>query len=261
MPGVEPPPSRVRGGRLMRGRRSPTDQTRETTMPRISLRRVVFEHGGRGPFPNPFDLDLEPGWTGVVGPNGVGKTTLLRLIAGELAPTSGSIRVERPRLLAQTVDWTPTLAAELDRFVHDWSATAGRLRSRLGLEPEALARWPTLSPGERKRWQLAATLADEPPALLCDEPGNHLDARGRQLLLDGLREFAGVGVIVSHDRELLDALCDSIVFVDPGGRLEHRPGNYTAATDQREADRTHQRSQWELARQTERRLAGQVQAA
>jgi ATPase subunit of ABC transporter with duplicated ATPase domains len=100
-------------------------------MPRITMRGVVFEHGAHGPFPNPFDLDLEPGWTGVVGPNGAGKTTLLRLITAELMPVRGSIRVDAPtRVLAQTVEWTPTLAAELERFAHDWSALAGRLRSR-----------------------------------------------------------------------------------------------------------------------------------
>ncbi|HVH97864.1 MAG TPA: hypothetical protein VM869_04115, partial [Enhygromyxa sp.] len=116
-------------------------------------------------------------------------------------------------------------------------------------------------PGERKRWQLGAALADEPSLLLCDEPGNHLDAHGRALLLAALREFVGVGVIVSHDRDLLDALCSAIVFVDPGGKLEQRPGNYTDALAQREAERAHQRGQWELARRTERRLANQVQAA
>ncbi|MFO7565841.1 MAG: ATP-binding cassette domain-containing protein [Enhygromyxa sp.] len=234
-------------------------------MPRICMRRVVFEHGGRGPFATPFDLDLEPGWTGVVGPNGVGKTTLLRLIAGELACTSGSIRLCKapagPRVLAQTVDWTPTLAAELERFAHDWSARAGRLRSRLQLDPEALGRWPTLSPGERKRWQLGAALADEPPILLCDEPGNHLDARARALLIETLQELDGVGLIISHERELLDALCDAIVFIDPGGRIERRPGNYAAASAQREADHAHRRTEFEQARRAERRLASQVQAA
>jgi ATPase subunit of ABC transporter with duplicated ATPase domains len=233
-------------------------------MPRISMRRVVFEHGGRGPFPIPFDLDLEPGWTGVVGPNGVGKTTLLRLITGELACSQGSIRVEAPsktRWIAQTVDWTPELAAELERFAHDWSAEAGRLRSRLALAPRTLSRWPTLSPGERKRWQLGAALADDPPVLACDEPGNHLDARARALLLAGLREFTGVGILVSHDRELLDALCESIVFIDPGGKLEHRPGNYAAALAQREAEREHLRAEYEHARRVERRIASQVQAA
>jgi ATPase subunit of ABC transporter with duplicated ATPase domains len=234
-------------------------------MPRIVVAGVVFEHAARGPFPLPFDLELEPGWTGVVGPNGAGKTTLLRLLAGELTAARGAIRIEPPTsaaiMLEQTVEWTPALARTLERFAEDWSAHAGRLRSRLGLEPEQLDRWTTLSPGERKGWQLGAALAAQSAVLLCDEPSNHLDARARALLIDALRSFAGVGVIVSHDRELLDALCHATCFVDFGGRVELRPGSYGPAADQREAERARLAADFELARAHERRLAKQVEAA
>src|ERR1700720_70626 len=75
-------------------------------------------------------LTLAPGWTGVVGPNGAGKTTLLRLISGELA----------------------SFARALD-------GGARRIQGELRLDPATLSRWPTLSPGERKRWQVGAALA------------------------------------------------------------------------------------------------------
>ena len=97
-------------------------------MPRISLRGVVFEHGGHGPFPIPFDLDLEPGWTGVVGANGVGKTTLLRLLSGQLACARGSIRREHgPEIavLEQTVDWSPALARQLARLEQEVAGAGG----------------------------------------------------------------------------------------------------------------------------------------
>ena len=233
-------------------------------MPRISLRGVVFEHGGDGPFPIPFDLDLEPGWTGVVGANGVGKTTLLRLLSGQLACARGSIRREHGPAIAvleQTVDWSPALARQLARLEQDWSAKAGRLRSLLELGTLDPRRWNTLSPGERKRWQLAAALVDEPALLLCDEPGNHLDAAARDLLLAGLREFSGLGVLVSHDRELLDALCTATLFLDAGGRLELRRGGHAQAAAEREAERDHIRSRHALARKDERRQATQLQRA
>ena len=237
-------------------------------MPRVLARGVVFEHGEHGPFLVPFDLDLEPGWTGVVGPNGVGKTTLLRLLAGELAPHRGSVTVDAAGgigLLAQTGEWTPQLADELAAFDRDWSAEAGRLRNQLGLDPELgpeLARiWPRLSAGQRKRWQLAAVLTSGPDVLLCDEPSNHLDGRGRAAVNARLREFTGVGVLVSHDRALLDELCRATLFVDPDGHLDLRPGAYSEASAQRELERAHRRERHALAQAQERRVTSQVQAA
>jgi ATPase subunit of ABC transporter with duplicated ATPase domains len=228
-------------------------------VPRIFVRGVVFDHGAGLPFPNPIDLDLEPGWTGLVGPNGVGKTTLLRLITGELRPGAGEIRVEPgpARLLRQV----PTLDAEIEAFAADWSGLAGRLRSRLRLEADQLRRWDTLSPGERKCWQLGAALAREPALLLCDEPGNHLDATARALMLDALRRFRGLGVIVSHERELLDALCSATVFVDRGGAIEPRRGAYSAALEQRELERGHLRAEFEREREHARAAARALDAA
>ena len=76
----------------------------------------------------------------------------------------------------------------------------------LSLRADELARWPTLSPGERKRWQVGAALAARPDVLILDEPTNHLDAEARAVLVAVLERFSGIGVLVSHDRELLDAL-------------------------------------------------------
>ena len=85
-----------------------------------------------------------------------------------------------------------------------------------GWIPTALERWSTLSPGERKRWQIGAALAREPDVLLLDEPTNHLDAEAREWLVSALRRFRGVGVLVSHDRELLEALTTSTLRVHAG---------------------------------------------
>ena len=162
-------------------------------------------------------LPLGQGWTGVVGANGAGKTTWLRQMAK---------RAEGLVLLCeQEVEMR-------DRSIHAladrWDKHAIKLRDRFRLCDE-LERWPTLSPGERKRWQIAAALAAEPDVLLLDEPSNHLDADGRAQLLAALSRFRGSGVIVSHDRTLLDALTTATVRIRRGS-VELCPGNYSAAS-------------------------------
>src|SRR5688500_8713725 len=177
-------------------------------MPSIRLVRVGFAYDGRDAVLGDVDLHLGAGWTGVVGANGAGKTTLLHLALGSLLPTSGAV-VRIPddalvRLCAQRVDEPGddvlALAGALDR-------AAARWRQRLALDPDALDRWATLSPGERKRWQIAAALALEPDVLALDEPTNHLDTAARGLVIGALRRHRGIGVLVSHDRVLLDELC------------------------------------------------------
>ena len=97
-----------------------------------------------------IDVHLDPGWTGLTGANGAGKTTLLRLLAGELAPAGGEVVRDPPGLSLATCpqdvlhcdDTITALADAVDR--------AGvRLRGSLGLAPDQLARWPTLSPARR----------------------------------------------------------------------------------------------------------------
>jgi len=163
-----------------------------------------------------LDLHLSPGWTGLVGPNGAGKSTLFGLLTGRLRPTHGTVRVEpvgaRVLLLAQTLDAPDepihTLAAATDR-------ESVRARADLALDPSTLARWSTLSPGERRRWQLGAALAAAPDVLLLDEPEGHLDVNARSLMIRALRSYRGIGVLIAHDRALLDALTTTTVELRP----------------------------------------------
>ena len=113
---------------------------------------------------------------------------------------------------------------------------ARRIHGTLGLEPGDLARWPSLSPGERKRWQIGAALAASPDILLLDEPTNHLDADARARLLAALRRFTGIGLVVSHDRALLDSLTARTLRIHHGA-LRTWPGSYTAARAAWEAER------------------------
>ncbi len=198
------------------------------------------------------ELTFARGWTGVVGPNGSGKSTLLSLLAGELSPTAGRIEpLPAPGLTVlceQRVDFP---ASQVEALATADDGEAHRLRGLLRLDPEALTRWPTLSPGERKRWQVGAALHQQPEVLLLDEPGHHLDATGRGLLLRSLEGFDGVGVIVSHDRALLDALTTGTVRLE-GGRARAWPMSYGAARDAWKAEEEHLRGERaELGRKLE----------
>ncbi len=205
-------------------------------MSAIHVSRVSYSYSSAVPIIEDVCFDLGPGWTGLVGANGAGKSTLLSLIAGEHPPDAGSITVvparTTPILCEQRVDDRTTI---IDEFAALWDRDAVRLRARLGLDPIDLERWPTQSPGERKRWQIGAALAATPDVLLLDEPTNHLDGAARSLLLEALADFAGTGIVVSHDREMLRSLTTQTLRIHRG-RVRLWNGSYEIARDGWEAE-------------------------
>ncbi|WP_437287701.1 ATP-binding cassette domain-containing protein [Sorangium sp. So ce406] len=227
-------------------------------MSSLRAHRLSFSYSDASPILADVDLCLTPGWYGIVGPNGAGKTTLLRLFAGELAPDAGSVRLD-PR--GASIAVCPQAVEHADAAIRALGAAddgaARRLRGELLLDPAALERWATLSPGERKRWQIGAALAAAPDLLLLDEPTNHIDADARALLVGALGGFQGIGACVSHDRELLDSLTVGTIRVDRAAARLY-PGGYSAARELWEAEargreEAHQRLRAE-ERQLRRRL-------
>jgi ATPase subunit of ABC transporter with duplicated ATPase domains len=172
---------------------------------------------------------IGPGWTGLVGVNGSGKSTLLRLVTGDLAPEQGTISVDPPGsvpvLCPQRVE---SLTSGIEVFSVSWNREAVLLRATLKLDATNLDRWETMSPGERKRWQIGAALNQQPDVLLLDEPTNHLDSDGRAILINALRAFKGCGVVVSHDRTLLNELTTSTLRIS-GGAVKLWNGCYRDA--------------------------------
>lgn len=182
-----------------------------------------------------LDLSFGTERTGLVGRNGVGKTTLLKLVAGELQPRSGtvsfngrlgilrqSVQVQAGETVADLFGASEALAvlkraeaggATAEELASaDWTLEA-RIASalhRVGLDvsPETLL--VTLSGGQRTRCGLAALIVDDPDFLILDEPTNNLDRDGRASVIDLLSNWRAGAIVVSHDRELLDAM-DAIV--------------------------------------------------
>jgi ATPase subunit of ABC transporter with duplicated ATPase domains len=225
----------------------------------LHVQEVTFAYADAAPIVADATFTLSSGWTGLVGPNGTGKTSLLRLLAGELRPTRGQVRLApeelRVTLCAQELD-APSGAIEALASSHERSGYRLRAALRLG----EFERWSTLSPGERKRWQIGAALWSEPDVLLLDEPTNHLDRDGRAWLAEALRMHRGIGVIVSHDRALLNELTEQTLLLT-AAEVQIYAGAYDQARESWELDRAHARSDRGAARARVQAIKGRMQQA
>jgi ABC transport system ATP-binding/permease protein len=184
-------------------------------------------------------LSLLPGQcTGVVGRNGVGKTTLLRLCLGERPPDEGVVTIGR-RIVSNYIDQTRLQldgAATVLHEVADGAETVcfgdrhlsarAYLRRFLFDDARVMDRVDRLSGGERARLLLAKVLKRGGNLIVLDEPTNDLDLPSLALLEEALVNFEGSVLVVSHDRWFLDRICDQIVAFEPGG-VYVQPGNYS----------------------------------
>ena len=182
---------------------------------------------------------LAPGQrTGIVGVNGAGKSTLLEVLAGERRPGAGrrkagvTVRIghltQEVRELEPLRDLRVIEAIERVRAVTTLGGkevSASSLATRLGFAgPRQQTRVGDLSGGERRRLQLLRLLMDEPNVLLLDEPTNDLDIETLTSLEDVLDGWAGTLLVVSHDRYLLERVCDTQVALLGDGRVRELPG-------------------------------------
>ena len=171
---------------------------------------------------------------GIVGPNGAGKTTLLRTIAGELPPLDGSLTFGHNvslGYLAQLRGAALAGATVLDALLDTIPVTPGEARAYLARflfrGDDAFKEVRSLSGGERSRLELALLGIQPSNLLLLDEPTNHLDIPAREAIEAFMRESSATLLVVSHDRRLLETVCDRLWVVGDGGAVAF-DGGYRA---------------------------------
>jgi len=178
----------------------------------LSIKKLHFKYQHSAiPIFESLSLEFEEGWSCIVGANGSGKSTLLKIISKKMKHQGGSIRGNE--LSYYCPQSTEDVPCELEDFMSTYTSSAFKIRDLLGIQDSWGYTWDTLSHGERKRLQLALALFVEADVLLIDEPTNHLDYESKSIVIQALKSFKGIGILVSHDRELLDTLARTTIIL------------------------------------------------
>ncbi|WP_279159486.1 energy-dependent translational throttle protein EttA [Muribaculum intestinale] len=195
-----------------------------------------------------LSFSLPPnGIVGVIGPNGAGKTTLFRLIMGQETPDAGTFDVGETVKIAYVDQRHHDLLPEKSVYeVISQGTDSFRMGGRdinaraylskfnfTGADQEK--KIGVLSGGERNRLHLAMALKEEGNVLLLDEPTNDIDVNTLRALEEGLDDFAGCAVVVSHDRWFLDRICTHILSFEPDGNVVFYEGSYSDYEDYKRA--------------------------
>ncbi len=222
--------------RIMRVQRAKAGRLAKTI---LELRDVGYKIGDRQLFSNVNLIVVEGERFGIIGPNGVGKTTLMKLMTGELTPTTGEVirgphtefaLFDQNRALLNPNDTlSKTLADHGDTvIVGDERIHIASYLERFLFDPSDMYRHvSTLSGGEQNRLLLAKLFKTSANCLLLDEPTNDLDLTSLGVLEEVLGALKGVAFIVSHDRVFLDRVCTGIIAFEPNGKIEIYQGSYS----------------------------------
>ena len=212
---------------------------------RLGKKVVVLEGISKGFGTKQLIKDFSYGFlrddrVGIIGANGIGKSTLLNLLAGNLQPDQGTIEVGTTVKIGfftqehlemneelRAIDYIKE-QAEFLPLVDGGSISASQMLERF-LFPGPLQWTPIskLSGGEKRRLYLLRVLMGAPNVLLLDEPTNDLDIQTLSILEDYLEEFPGVVIAVSHDRYFLDRVAEKLLAFEDGGAIQHFVGNYS----------------------------------
>jgi ATP-binding cassette subfamily F protein 3 len=241
------------------------DGTTRTGEIALTAREIVAGYGDQPDLVKKASLEVRRGdRVGILGKNGCGKTTFLRVLAGELAPRSGNVRLGSNVKIGyyqQEGEDLPMDRTAIDA-AHDIrpTYTVQMIRDLLGAfglngeKQETLC--AKLSGGERARVSLARVILAQPNVLLLDEPTNHLDASAREALEDALSDFEGSVVMVSHDRYFLDEVATKILaFEKPGAPPREFTGGYTEYKERRDRELKEEKAVLEAKKDADRERA------
>jgi len=203
---------------------------------------------------------------GIIGGNGVGKSTLLNIITGRIAPDQGSVDIGStihigyfdqhsedlsPNENQRVIDYLKSVA-ELVKTADGEVITASQMLERFLFPPnQQYAPIATLSGGEKRRLFLLRVLMAAPNVLILDEPTNDLDVQTLSVLEEYLEDFNGCVIVVSHDRYFLDRTVDRIFAFESGGVVRQYPGNYSVYLDYQKDQEEEQKSQKPEVKKTE----------
>ncbi|MCD8322727.1 MAG: ABC-F family ATP-binding cassette domain-containing protein [Oscillospiraceae bacterium] len=185
-----------------------------------------------------LELLIRPGeHIAVMGDNGTGKSTLIKILLGELAPDEGFVRLGpsvKAAYLPQLVTFSHPERSALDTLIYDDRATPQQARDRLAAfnfrGEDALKAVGTLSGGEQSRLRLCMLMKDDISLLVLDEPTNHLDIASREWIEQAISEYGGTLLFVSHDRWFVDRFADRIWELHDGTVTDFQ-GDYQAYQD------------------------------
>lgn len=221
---------------------TPTEQLPGRVVLKAEKLSKTYEEGK--PIITGLNLEIHRGdKIGVIGANGIGKTTLLKMLAGELEPTKGSSSLGHQVKLAYFPQNHGDLVDKTEKTpIFDWlrSRKDGvydqEIRSALGrmLFPgdDAFKGVSSLSGGETARLILAGMMLQEHNIIILDEPNNHLDLEAVSALAQGLKSYKGAVIVASHDQDLLSQVADKIIVFDEEGNCKFYDGTleqYTKA--------------------------------
>jgi len=201
-----------------------------------------------------FSIRIQRGdRVGIVGPNGVGKTTLVNLLTGAVEPDSGNVRLGVNLEMAtldqhrESLDPKSTLAEALTGGRGDHVMVGGRpkhvvsyMKDFLFAQEQMRTPLEVLSGGERGRLMLARALAKPSNLLVLDEPTNDLDLETLDVLEDMLGDYDGTVILISHDRDFLDRVVTSVIAPDGNGKWIEYAGGYSDMLTQRGSDLTRE---------------------